>query len=198
MLWQNLENFVRHFSKLPGVGAKTAERLGFYLLSQPQSLSESIAESILELRKNTVECGRCGNLSDSDPCPICDDSNRNEKTICVVESALDIYAIEATSAFSGLYHVLGGLISPLEGVTPSDLKLDELFRRAKDLAANEVIVALSPTTEGDTTSLYIAELFKETGVNVTNLARGIPVGTDLQFAGSASLREAFRHREKLD
>ncbi len=197
MLPESIENFVRSFSKLPGIGRKTAEKLGFYILSRPAEFSRNIAEAIVELKEKARECSVCGNISDEDPCSICSDPNRESRTVCVVESALDIYIIEETKTYAGKYFVLGGLISPLDGITPETLNFDRLTELAASNGADEVVVALSPTTEGDTTALYIRELFAGKPVKVTHLARGIPVGADLQYAGSLSLAQAIRNREEL-
>jgi recombination protein RecR len=197
MLPESIENFVRSFSKLPGIGKKTAEKLGFYILTKPRAFSDNLAASIVELKEKTRECSVCGNISDSDPCPICSDAGRDGKLLCVVESALDIYIVEETKTYHGKYFVLGGLLSPLDGITPDSLGFDRLKRNAVENGVGEVGVALSPTTEGDTTALYIRELFQGADVRVTNLARGIPIGADLQYAGSLSIAQAIRNREEL-
>ncbi|OHD56517.1 MAG: recombination protein RecR [Spirochaetes bacterium GWF1_51_8] len=197
MLPGNIERFVRDFSRLPGIGRKTSERLSFYILSQPSEFSKELSEAIVRLKEETRLCSQCGNITDSDPCPICNDSSREMNVICVVETAIDIYYIEETGSFKGLYHVLGGLISPLNGVTPDDLELNSLLKRVTGLGIKEVVVALSSTTEGDATALYIREMLESKGVMTTLPARGIPVGTDIQYAGKGSLAQALRNREEL-
>jgi recombination protein RecR len=197
MLPQNIERFVREFSRLPGIGRKTSERLSFYLLSQPDEFAGELADSIIRLKADMRLCSICGNITDSDPCAICGDASRDETVICVVETAIDIYYIEETASYRGMYHVLGGLISPLNGVTPDDLELKTLLRRATDGTAKEIVVALSSTTEGDATALYIAQMLEERGLRITLPARGIPVGTDIQYAGKGSLAQAIKNREEM-
>jgi recombination protein RecR len=192
-----LSHFIKVFSKLPGIGYKSSERLGFYLLSQPQEYSVILTEAILDLKRNTKICSLCGNISESDPCHICNDGTRDNKIICIVEKPIDIYYIESTNSFKGLYHVLGGIISPLNGITPKDLKITEFLERLKKLPVDEVLFATSPTTEGDTTALYIKEIIKSLPIRFTHLARGIPVGTGLQYAGCGSLSQAIIGREEL-
>lgn len=206
MLPKNIENFKRSFSRLPGVGLKTSERLAFYILAEPKEYAEHLAKAIIELKENSRICSQCGNISESDPCIICINPTRDKSLICVVETALDIYAIEATGSYKGLYFVLGGLISPLNGITPSDLNFSGLLRQIKTNDVIEVIVAMSATTEGDTTAMYIRSVIDEgfgdtigtTKPKITSLARGIPMGTDLQYAGKISLSQAIKHRETLD
>jgi recombination protein RecR len=194
---KSLENFVRTFSRLPGIGRRSAERAGFFLLSQPPGFARSLAAAVSDLREHTVTCQRCGCISDEASCPVCDDPTRDTSTICVVESPADVLSIESTKSYEGLYHVLGGVISPLNGVMPDDLRIRELAERARVPGVKEILFATSPTTEGDTTVLYIRELLAGLSLRVTHLARGIPVGTDLQFAGSGSLTQAIRNREEI-
>lgn len=197
MIPENLKQFIQHFSKLPGIGYKTSERLGFYLISQPDVFAESLAESILKLKRESKICSLCGNISDSDPCGICQAPYRDHSILCVVENPIDIYYIESTNSYNGLYHVLGGVINPLEGITQRDLKIDTLLKKASGGSVHEIIFATSPTTEGDTTALYIKEFLKDQNIKLTHLARGIPVGTGLQYAGNTSLSQAFKGRELL-
>ncbi len=192
-----LNNFIKIFSKLPGIGYKTSERLGFYILQQPESFSNMLVDSILNLKKNTMICSICGNIDDSDPCHICNDPLRDRKIICVVETALDIFYIESTNSFNGLFHVLGGVISPLNGITPKDLNIESLQNRIKGVEINEIIFATSPTTEGDTTVLYIKDIILGNSIKFTHLARGIPVGTGLQYAGKISISQAIKGREEI-
>lgn len=194
---ENLSKFIQQFSRLPGVGSKSSERLGFYILSQPEEFARSLAESIIRLKTDSVFCSSCGNLSVTDPCGICTDAARDNFIICVVEHPADIYYIETTNSFHGLYHVLGGVLSPLNGVSPGDLKIEKLVQRVEELSVTEILFATSATTEGDTTALYIKNLLQSTKIRFTHLARGIPVGTNLQYAGSGSLSQAIRSREEL-
>jgi recombination protein RecR len=197
MLPENIERFVREFSRLPGIGRKTSERLSFFLLSQPDEFAGELADSIIRLKSDMRLCSVCGNITDKDPCAICSDTSRDETVICVVETAIDIFYIEETASYKGIYHVLGGVISPLNGVTPDDLALKSLLMRATAGAALEVVVALSSTTEGDATALYIAQMLQDKGLKITLPARGIPVGTDIQYAGKGSLAQAIRNREEM-
>jgi len=161
MLPGNILQFVRSFSKLPGIGAKTAERLGFSIISKPIEYAQELAQALIELKENSHECSLCGNLDMTDPCMICGNSHREQQTICVVETAVDLYSIEDTRSFKGLYHVLGGVIDPLHGVSPQDLNIYSLANRIQELGVKELIFATSPTTEGDTTALYIKEMLKD-------------------------------------
>ena len=197
MVSESLKQFIKHFSKLPGIGYKTSERLGFYLISQPEEFSSELAAAIVNLKKNSKTCSNCGNISDTDPCCICSDSFRDKSIICIVENPIDLYYIESTGSFHGYYHVLGGVISPLEGVTPKDLSIDKLLENIKTGLIKEIIFATSPTTEGDTTALYIKEMIADRNIRLTHLARGIPVGTGLQYAGNNSIIQAFQSRDIL-
>jgi len=193
----NIQNFIRIFSKLPGIGPKTSERIAFYILSQSEDFSNKIAESIKAIKKETKKCSECGNIGLSDPCNICKDENRDKSKICVVESALDIYAIEELNSYKGLYHCLDGLISPLHGVTPDKINIKKLINKIKEKEIKELIFALSATPEGDLTIFYIKDLLKDINIKITALARGIPVGTGLQYASSKSLLEALKGREEV-
>lgn len=197
MFYKNLSNFIQSFSRLPGIGAKTSERLGFYILSQSIDFANHLSESILNLKKNSVICSICGNLYDQDPCYICSDPSRLNDILCVVENPIDIYFMEMTNSFKGVYHVLGGLLSPLNGVTPKDLRINELFNRLNHASIKEILFATSPTTEGDSTALYIKEMLKDKDIKLTHLARGIPVGTGLQYASHNSLIQAIKGREEI-
>ncbi len=192
-----MEQFIRRFSRLPGIGTKTSERMAFYLVSQNDGYVDQLSRSLLDLKEHIRICRVCGNISDSDPCHICLDEQRDRKQLCVVENAADIYAAEETHAYHGLYHVLGGLIDPLNGMTPEDLHIQDLILRTRKNQIEEIIFATGATPEGDTTVLYIKELLKGIQVTITHLARGIPVGTGLQYAGQRSLFEAFKHRESV-
>jgi recombination protein RecR len=197
MLPHNLSHFIKIFSKLPGIGYKTSERLGFYILSQTEEYSNQLAESIVNLKRKIKVCSICGNISETDPCLVCTEHSRDRHILCIVEKPIDIYYMESTNSYKGLYHVLGGVISPLNGITPKDLRITELITRMKDLPVDEILFATSPTTEGDTTALFIKELLKDIHIKFTHLARGIPVGTGLQYAGSNSLSQAIKGREEI-
>lgn len=196
MLPGNILRFVRSFSRLPGIGPKSAEKLGFEIISRPLDYAQELSQAILELKQDSHICRICGNMDTVDPCMICSNDTREQDVICVVEDAVDLYAIEDTRSFKGLYHVLGGVIDPLHGVSPRDLNLESLVNRVSSRTVREIIFATSPTTEGDTTALYIRDLLKDRSIQFTHLARGIPVGTDLQYAGSSSLTQALKHREE--
>ncbi len=193
----NIRDFIKIFSKLPGIGPKSAERIAFYILSQSFEFSEQLSKSIIEIKKKVKKCHICGNIDTNDPCYICSEEERDRTKICVVESPMEIYLIEDMQIYNGLYHCLGGLISPLTGVKPENLKITELLSRIKENSVNEIIFALSATPEGDTTILFIKGLIKNSKIKFTTLARGIPVGTGLQYAGIKSLEEAFKGREEV-
>lgn len=197
MFSEALQNFISVFSELPGVGRRSSERIAYHLLTRGGDLSERLSEAIVNLKKNTLVCGVCGNLSDYDPCLICTDPQRDRDIICIVESPADIYHIESTNSYRGVYHALGGVLSPLNGITPEDLNLKGLAERLKTSSFSEIIFATSATTEGDATIMYIKDMFKGSNVAFSHLARGIPVGMSIQYAGNKSLSEAMRGRERL-
>ncbi len=193
----HIHNFIKIFSKLPGIGPKSSERIAFFILSQPDDFAVRLSEIIKNIKGETKKCSICGNVDIKDPCSICSDNSRDQTRLCVVESPVDIYIIEETKLYKGLYHCLEGLISPLNGVTPDKLTINSLLTRIKDREIKEIICALSATPEGDTTVLYIKDLLKNKNIKITTLARGIPVGTGLQYAGTRSLLEAFKGREEV-
>jgi recombination protein RecR len=193
----NIENFIKIFSKLPGIGPKSSERIAFYLLYQPEEFVMKLSEAIKMIKKGTKRCSICGNIDVKDPCSFCSDPRRDDSKICVVETPLEIYFIESTNLYNGLYHCLGGVISPLQGITPEKLSIGKLLERVNSGKVRELIFALSATLEGDTTVLYIKELLKNKDVKITTLARGIPVGTGLQYAGINSILQAFKGREEV-
>jgi recombination protein RecR len=189
---------VEAFSRLPGVGPKTASRLTYYLLRAPDDVSATLSDALRDLKVNTRLCSTCCNITVSDPCPVCSDSQRDHTIIMVVEEPLDVLAIERTGSYRGLYHVLHGVISPVNGVGPDDLKLRELAVRLTDSAILEVIIATNPSYEGDATSMYIQrEILREKGVKVTRLARGLPVGSDIEYADAVTLTRALQGRSEL-
>lgn len=190
-----LERAVEEFSKLPGIGRKTALRLVLHLLRQETADVEQLAEAVVTLKREVKHCKCCHNISDTDICPICANPRRDRKTICVVENIQDVMAIENTQQFQGLYHVLGGIISPMDGISPSDIEIDSLVSRVEEGEVQEVIMALSPTMEGDTTSFYIyRKLAKFTDVRISQIARGISVGDELEYTDEITLGRSILNR----
>lgn len=192
-----IEGLITEFGRLPGVGRKTARRLSYHLLKASDEEARRLAEAILRVVEDVEACSRCGNLSDDDPCEFCRDGRRDRSTVCVVEEASDIMAIEKSGHFDGLYHVLGGRLSPLDGVGPEDLRVQELMARLRD-GVDEVIIATNPSVEGEATATYLHRLLAEMdGVRVTRLARGLPVGGDLEYADGVTIAEAFTGRREM-
>lgn len=191
---QWLEKAIDQFSMLPGIGRKTALRLALHLLRQPEGLSVSLGQSIIDLRKNTTYCSRCYNISDSHLCNICANPLRDVSVICVVESIKEVMAIEQTGKYRGLYHVLGGIISPIEGIGPADLNIDALIERTKTEPIKEVIMALRSTMEGDTTNYYIYRKLGNPQIIVSQISRGISVGDEIEYADEVTLGNAITHR----
>lgn len=193
-----IENAVEEISKLPGIGKKTALRLALYLLREEEEDTQSLAEALVTLRTKTQYCQECHNISDAAVCSICASQRRDRSLICVVESPQDVIAIENTSQYQGLYHVLGGVISPIEGVGPADLRLDSLLKRVSDAEEDrkpkEIILALSPTMEGDTTSFYISKKLNPYPLKVSTIARGVPVGGELEYTDEITLGRSILSR----
>jgi len=185
---------IEELSKLPGIGKKTAQRLAIYLLKSEDPQVDNLINAIKDLKLKLRFCARCFNLSEEELCSICKSEKRDKSVICVVEEASDVMAIEKTHEFKGLYHVLGGVLSPLAGVSPDSLRIKELLKRFEGEEIKEVILALNPDTEGETTSLYLAKLLKPLGMNVTRIARGLPIGGDLEFADEATIGRAILNR----
>jgi recombination protein RecR len=193
-----IDDLVQEFAKLPGIGRKTAQRLTFYLLKQPADAATRLADAIRTVRERVRTCGTCGTLTDEDPCAICRDPRRDTSLLCVVEEASDVTAIERTGRFRGRFHVLGGRLSPLEGVGPEALGLDRLMARVTNGAGvREVIVATNPSMEGEVTATYLQQLLRPTGVRVTRIARGIPVGGDLEYADGVTIAQALLARRDM-
>jgi recombination protein RecR len=193
-----IEELVAELAKLPGIGRKTAQRLTFFLLKQPADTAERLAEAIRRVRGRVTACGACGNLSEDDPCPICRDPRRDATLLCVVEEAADVGAIERAGRYRGRYHVLGGRLSPLEGLGPDQLSLEQLVARvANGSGVREVIVATNPSMEGEVTATYLQQLLKPTGVRVTRIARGLPVGGDLEYADGVTIAQALEARRDM-
>lgn len=189
-----LENAVSELSKLPGIGRKTALRLALHLLRRDETEAIALGESIINMRKKINYCRRCHNISEKEICPICSDPRRDAKTVCVVENVKDVITIESTHQHSGLYHVLGGLISPLDGISPADLEIESLVNRVTEENLKEVILALSPTIEGDTTNFYIYRKLADLPVQVTMLARGLSIGNELEYTDELTLGKSIQNR----
>ncbi len=189
-----LESAVNELSRLPGIGKKTALRLALHLLKKDKTISESLGNSIIKMRSDIVFCKKCHNISDTEFCEICTNPNRNEKLVCVVEDIRDVLAIENTGQYNGLYHILGGIISPMDGIGPNDLNIDSLVRRVGNDGVKEVIMALSTTIEGDTTNFYIYKKLKEFSLDITTIARGISIGDELEYADEVTLGRSILNR----
>ena len=192
-----LDNAVEQLSSLPGIGKRTALRLALQLLKRDQKEIELFTNSIIELKSNTKQCKICNNISDSLECFICSNPNRDNSIICVVEDIRDVMAIETTNSFKGLYHVLGGIISPMDGIGPSDLNIESLVKRVETGGIIEVIFALSPTMEGDTTNFYLFKKISEFDILVTTLSRGVSVGSELQYADEVTLGRSLLQRQEF-
>jgi recombination protein RecR len=192
---------IESLQKLPGIGPKTAQRLTYYLLHVPQSELDAFAESVKNLKKETVLCSTCRNIGESDPCPICLDNNRDQSTVLVVEQPLDVLAFEKTGKYKGLYHVLHGAISPLENIGPDEIYLEDLIKRVVDSGQRigEVIIATNPTMEGEATSMFLTKQLKAKSIKlkITRLGMGIPTGADLEYADETTLTQALEGRREL-
>ncbi len=193
---------IEAFAQLPGIGPKTASRLTFYLLRRPAEQAEVLADALRDLKQKTVFCEICYNITEASPCSVCRDEGRDRSTICVVEEPLDVIAIDRTGEYHGLYHVLHGAISPVEGIGPDELRIGELLARLKRAAeqgepVREVLLATNPNLEGEATAMYLARLIQPLGVRVTRLARGLPVGGDLEYADAVTLGRALQGRQEM-
>jgi recombination protein RecR len=194
---KTLEGLIAQLSRLPGIGKKSATRIAYYLLRADEVFVSNLASSLLQIRDKIKTCSQCGNYTEDDPCPVCDGPNRNRTVICVVEQPQDVAVLEATGEYNGLYHVLMGVISPLDGVGPGDLTIGRLIERIKKLDIGEVILGTNPTVEGDTTALYLVKLLEPTGTKISRLALGLPVGGDLEYADRLTLARSLRGRTPL-
>lgn len=192
-----LDKLIRELSKLPGIGGKTAQRLAFHILSLPDSQAQALASAITEAKTQMKYCSVCGNLTDKDPCSICEDPKRDRTVICVVEHARDVAAMERMREYNGLYHVLHGVISPMDGIGPEDINLRQLIIRLQDSDVKEVILATNPTIEGEATAMYAARLIKPSGIKVSRIAHGVPVGGDLEYTDEVTLSKAMEGRREL-
>ncbi|PZR59630.1 MAG: recombination protein RecR [Candidatus Meridianibacter frigidus] len=188
---------INEFSKLPTVGPKTAARLVFYLLNRPRNEAQALAEAILAVKDRVRLCSICFSITEEDPCPFCTDQRRDATLLCVVAEAKDIFALERTSAYKGRYHVIGGLISPMDGIGPAQLRVKELIERVGSESPQEIILATNPNAEGEATALYLSRLITPLGVSVTRLAYGLPIGGDLDYADEVTLAKAIEGRRAL-
>jgi recombination protein RecR len=191
---ESVEQLAEQFSQLPGIGRKTAHRLALYILKMSRDEVVILAKALVNVKDKVRYCSVCSNITESDPCGICSNTKRERSFICVVEEPHDVIAIERTHEFKGLYHVLGGALSPLDGIGPDDLKIKELLQRLSNATIEEIILALNPNVEGEATTLYLSRLLKPLGMKITRIARGLPVGSDLEFADEATLSRALEGR----
>lgn len=192
-----LSRLIEHFERLPGIGRKTAQRLAYYVLKMPDEQAEDFSKAIISAKNDIHYCKQCCNFTDKELCPICSDKNRDNSVICVVESPRDVVAFERTKEFNGVYHILHGTISPLNGVGPEQICIKELLNRLKDNSVKEVIMAANPTVEGEATAIYISKLIHPFGVKVTRLAYGVPVGATLEYADEVTLSRALEGRSEI-
>ena len=193
----SIEKLIQSFEKLPSIGNKTAARLAFYILNASEEETNEFVSSIINAKKNLKYCSKCYNISDTDPCTICGNPKRDQSSICVVEDVRDIIAMERTHEFKGVYHVLHGSISPMNGIGPEDIKIKELLARLMDGQVKEVILATNPRVEGEATAMYLSKLIKPLGITVTRIAHGIPVGGDLEYTDEITLTKALEGRREL-
>ncbi len=193
----SLKRLISQLQSLPGVGPKTARRLAFFILKLPITRVDELASSIVEARRLLRLCSICFNLSDSDPCFICTDHYRNKKIICVVEQPQDVLTVEKTVEYRGLYHVLHGALSPMDGIGPDNIRIKELLERVKNSNVEEVIIATDPNVEGEVTAIYLMKLLKPLNIKITRIAQGLPVGSDLEYADEVTLSIAFKTRQEL-
>ncbi len=191
-------DLVDKFASFPGVGKKSALRMAMYILRSPRQITEELSQALIDVKDKVAFCHNCWTLSEQDPCPICSDHNRDRKCVCVVEEARDMIAIERTGCWRGVYHVIGGAISPLDGIGPEQLKLDQLFDRVKRDSITEVVIATNPTSEGETTALYIARMIAPLGLKVTRIARGVPMGSDIELVDDNTLQQSLEGRVVID
>lgn len=192
-----LTNLINEFSRLPGVGTKSAQRLAFHILEMEESDVERLSNSIITAKRELKRCPVCGNLTDKTPCEICSDINRDQDLICIVESPKDVMAMERLEDYKGVYHVLHGAISPVEGIGPEDINLMSLLKRLEERDVKEVIVATNPTIEGEATAVYISRLIKPAGIKVTRIAHGVPVGSELEYSDEVTLLKSLEGRHEI-
>ncbi len=195
---KHIEKAVEQLASLPGIGKRTALRLALNLLKRSDQEIDDFTQSIQLMKENVIECGSCGNVTDSEICEICINPKRDHSTICIVEDIRDVMAIESTEAYKGIYHVLGGIISPMDGIGPSDLNITSLIKKVEKEDIKEIIFALSPTMEGDTTNFYLFKKLQPFGIAITTLSRGVAVGTELQYADEVSLSRSLSSRKPFE
>ncbi len=194
---KSIATLIEHFQKFPSVGPKSAQRMAFYMLRMPESEVQKFAQAIIDAKKNTRTCEVCFNLSSTSPCEICTNPKRDRSTICVIAETKDLIAIEKTNEFKGLYHVLQGLISPMDGIGADDIRIKELLSRLTSDEVKEVILALPPSVEGEATSLYLTKLIKPFGITISRIAFGLPVGADLEYADEITIAKAIEGRREI-
>lgn len=194
---KSIQNVIEAFKYLPGIGDKTAERMAMHLLNLDKIQTDFLADSIKTMKDKIKRCKVCGNFTDEDECFVCTDPTREKKTLCVVENPKTIIAIEKLGVYRGIYHVLNGLISTLDGINPEDIRLDKLINRINNEKFNEIIIAVKPCLEGEMTALYINSVLKDTGISITRLASGIPMGADMEYVDAITLEKAFDNRKKI-
>lgn len=192
-----IAKLIEEFSKLPGIGKRSAERLAFHVLKMPKENVERFSKTLIDAKEKIRFCPECQSLTDTVPCSICSDAKRDKTVICVVENPKDVIAMEKTKEFSGVYHVLHGVISPIDGIGPDDIKIKELLLRTKDNNVREIIMATNPSIEGEATAMYISNLFKNFGIKVTRIAHGLPVGGELEYADEITLTRALEGRHEI-
>ena len=192
-----VQQVINEFKRLPGIGRKSAQRIAFHLIRRPKEEGQRLAEAISELKARLKLCSLCNNITGADPCRICSDTNRNSRLVCIVEEPFNVLSIEKTGQFKGVYHVLHGAISPIDGVGPDDLKIKNLFSRLREGSIEEVIVATNPTIEGEATALYLAKLIRPLDIKVSRIASGIPVGSDLEYADEVTISRAITARQTI-
>lgn len=192
-----VSRLIGELSKLPGIGPKSAARLAYHFLRSPEADARDLAEAIIAVKEKTVLCSSCQNVADTDPCAICSSEERDHSVICIVKEPLDIMALERTGKYHGQYHVLHGVLSPMDGIGPDDLKIKELLNRLKSGAVKEIILATNPNLEGEATAMYIQKLLSPQGIRLTRLARGLPMGSDLEYADEVTLTHALENRQEF-
>lgn len=192
-----LARLVEEFQKLPGIGPKSAQRMAFHMLKMPHNEVNKFTDAILDAKEKIKYCRQCFNLSSENPCEICTNTSKDRSVICVVAEARDLVALERTREYKGLYHVLQGLVSPLDGISPEDLRIKELIQRLQNEEIKEVILALNPSVEGEATSMYLAKIIKPTGIKVSRIAFGLPIGADLEYADEVTLARALEGRREV-
>lgn len=195
---ESLKNLIESFKLLPGIGEKTAERMAFFILNEDEEKTEFFAKSIKEAKKKITRCSICNGITDKETCEICSNENRNKKILCVVEDPKSIFLFEKIGAYNGEYHVLDGLISPLDGVDPDDIGIEKLVRRIEQSHYDEIIIAVKPSVEGETTAMYIKKIIEGMNIKVTRLASGVPIGTDIEYIDSMTLERALTDRKEIE